>query len=86
MNKTTFDLTSLLPKFSLLFRGDMDGGEGLSAFFVLLLLIIAGLFFAYAVYGYFSATKKIRFFRDLLAEVEQNELAGKQRYLRIRAL
>lgn len=86
MNKTTFDLTSLLPKFSFLFNGGMTEGEGLSAFFVLLLLIIAGLFFGYAVYGYFSAAKKIRFYKDLLANVDQNELAGKQRDLRNKAL
>ncbi|MGD7036748.1 hypothetical protein [Methylotuvimicrobium buryatense] len=64
----------------------MTEGEGLSAFFVLLLLIIAGLFFGYAVYGYFSAAKKIRFYKDLLANVDQNELAGKQRDIRNKAL
>ncbi|MCL7422565.1 MAG: anti-phage defense ZorAB system protein ZorA [Methylobacter sp.] len=86
MKKTTFDLSSLWPDFSLLFNGGINQGEGLSAFFVLLLLIIAVLFFVYAVNGYSSATKKIRFYKDLIADIDQNELASKQRDLRNSAL
>lgn len=86
MKKTTFDLSSLWPDFSLLFNGGINEGEGLSAFFVLLLLIIAVLFFVYAVNGYSSATKKVRFYKDLLANIDQNELASKQRDLRNSAL
>jgi hypothetical protein len=86
MNKTTFDLSSLLPDFSFIFNGGMNGAQGLSAFFVLLLLIIMCLFFGYAVYGYISATKKIGFYKSLLDEVKQNELASKQRNLRNKAL
>lgn len=86
MNKTTFDLSSLLPKFSYLFNGGMNEGEGLSAFFVLLLLIIAGVFIGYAIKGYSSATKKIGFYKDLLSGIDQNALASKQRDLRNSAL
>jgi MotA/TolQ/ExbB proton channel family protein len=86
MNKTTFDLSSLWPDFSLLLNGGMNSGQGLSAVFVLTLLIIAALFFCYAVFGYFFATNRIKFYKRLLTDVKQNELAGKQRDLRNKAL
>ncbi len=79
-------MSSLLPDFSFIFNGSMNEAQGLSAFFVLLLLIIMFLFFCYAVYGYISASKKIEFYKNLLDEVKQSELAGKQRDLRNKAL
>lgn len=86
MNKTTFDVSSLLPKFSYLFNGGMNEGEGLSAFFILWLLIIATAFMGYAIRGYLAATKKIKFYKELLSDIDQNALASKQRDLRNTAL
>lgn len=86
MNKTVFDLSSLIPDFSLILNGGIDGGGGLSALFVLLLVVIAGLFLIYTLAGYFSATNKIGFYKNLLSNVDQKELAKKQRDLRHLAL
>jgi len=86
MNKTEFDLWSLVPDFSLIFNGGISGGGGLSALFVLFLLVIAISFFTYAVLGWFSAKRKINFYKNLLSNIDEKELAKKQRDLRNLAL
>jgi len=86
MNKTTFDLWSLVPDFSLIFNGEISGGGGLSALFVLFLLTIGGSFFIYAILGWLSAKNKISFYRSLVSNINQKELAKKQRDLRHEAL
>ena len=56
MNKTVFDLSSLIPDFSLILNGNINGGGGLSALFVLFLVIISGSFLIYAFAGFFTST------------------------------
>jgi len=86
MNKTTFDLWSLVPDFSLLFNGGISSGGGLSALFVLFLIIIGVSFFVYAILGWYSAGNRINFYKRLLSNTNQDELARKQRDLRHLAL
>jgi len=86
MNKTVFDLSRLFPDFSLIFNNNLSSGGGLSALFVLALVVIAGLFLIYAFAGFFSAIKKIVFYKNLLSNVSPKELAKKQRDLKNVAL
>lgn len=86
MNKTIFDFASLIPKFSLLLNGEFSSNDGISALCITFLVIVFCWFLGCAVLGYFSATKKINFYKSLLADVEQNELANKKRDLCNKAL
>ena len=82
VNKTTFDLSTLWPSFSLIFNGEIKTGSGISTLFVLALIIITGIFFVYAIYGYITANRQTRFYTKLISNIDKNKLSQKRRDIR----
>jgi len=85
MNKAAFDLSNLWPDFSLIFNEGINTNSGISTLFVLVLLIFTGVFFCYAIVGYFSANRKTNFYKKLITSTDKNELTQKQRDIRNKA-
>ena len=81
MNETSYNLANLVPKLAEFLRGDLSltSPEGVSAMFVLILLIIAGFFAILSVINYFRAMKQLGFYKNLILGLSQEELLEKRR-------
>lgn len=86
MEENVFSISRLIPDFSEVFKGNIDTAHGLSAFIVLVLLVLAIGFLVFAVTKYFQAKEHVIFYENLLDGVSQKELASRQRDITQKAL
>lgn len=86
MKDEAFSLWQLLPDFKEIFVGHIQSAEGLTALFVLILICVFVISMSYALYKCISAKDHIKFYKDLLKNVTQDQLASCQRALTQQAL
>lgn len=86
MEQNVFSLSNLIPHFSDVFQGNIQTAHGLSAFIVSFLLIVAVSFFVFACFKWHQGKKHIGFYFELLAGINQADLAKRQRDLTQKAL
>lgn len=86
MKDEAFSLWQLLPDFKEIFVGHIQSAEGLTALFVLILICVFVISMSYALYKCISAMDHIKFYKDLLKNVTQDQLASCQRALTQQAL
>ena len=84
MEKSDFSISNLFPNFYEL--GDLSSAHGLSALFVLALLILMFSFLIFAFKKYYQARNHVDFYANLLRDLSQEDLASKQRDLTNQAL
>lgn len=78
---TEYKLTELWPKISELLSGDvtLTSPDGISALFVLILLVMAGIFATLSLIHYFRAIKQLRFYKSLIKGQSKEALLEKRR-------
>lgn len=86
MSAAEYSLTNLLPDLDSLMSGNITSPEGLSAAFVLFLLVAVTIFTIISFWNYAKAVLRIRFYRGLLKNVAADELLDKQREITNKAL
>ena len=86
MAQTEYNLANLWPDFGAVMAGNITSAEGLSAAFVLVLLVAVALFSLMALWSYCKAVLHLRFYRSLLKDVSADELLEKQREVTNKAL
>lgn len=86
MDKTEYSLVKLWPEFNRLLQGDVTSPEGLSAAFVLVLLVVVAFFSLLSVWNFFRAKSHLRFYRRLLTDLSADQLLEKRRDLSNEAL
>lgn len=84
MERGNFSITNLLPDFTEL--GNLSSAHGLSALFVLVLLLLTIVFLAFAFQKYRQSKNHIDFYENLLRDLAQEDLATKQRDLTNQAM
>ena len=87
MAPTEYRLSQLAPRIPELLSGDilMSSPEGLSAAFVLVLLIAVAFFGLLSLWNYIRAVLQLRFYRGLIRGVSSDQLLERQRYHALRA-
>lgn len=86
MQENVFSIARLWPDFHEILNGNISSSHGLSALIVAILIGLS-LFFLYLAFTrYFQSQKQINFYKKLLIDVSQDELACKQRDLTQEAL
>lgn len=84
MEKSSFSISNLVPEFTKL--SDLSDPHGLSALFVSVLLVLTVVFLLFAIQKYWQARKHIEFYKNLLADLQQEDLASRQRDLTNKAM
>jgi len=77
--QSTFQLSNLFPDFSAIFDGRFSTSAGISAFVVLILIVMAVGFFVHSLMKYYSSQKQISFYTDIISGVAEEDIQQKQR-------
>lgn len=76
---TEFSLGKLWPSFECLNNGSLYTSDGITALFVLITMVVSGVFVVTSFVCLLMARKKYRFYRLLIAKQSQESLAAKRR-------
>ncbi|WP_287125702.1 anti-phage ZorAB system protein ZorA [Desulfobacter sp.] len=81
-----FSLWNLFPDFKEFVTGNLHSAEWLTALFIIVLLVAFIISFFYALTKCVSSSRHIRFYKQLLRDLSQEQLASRQRELTQKAL
>jgi|GEM_PF-2246264 hypothetical protein len=82
---TEFNLGKLWPNFEHLRNGALSDPEGITALFVLITMVITGIFILTSCYCLYVARKKYSFYRTLMSKQDKESLATKRRDIKNKA-
>lgn len=85
-SEEAFSLWSLLPDFQEFFDGNLHSADWLSTLFILGLILAFIVSILYALNKFFSSLNQLRFYNRLLGDIDQDQLASRQRALTKKAL